>query len=236
MRQYYKARGAMMNIAFIFSRKTREKKLSHGKQKKECERNNTTLDRDDILIKQIDEFKVKARQLQEMLQTREGRVHELQGIVHTKEERMMELEGELQKKKQEANLISEELNQSIQQVMGKMDAFMQSMGERLLTEMTDNLDENRKLLNGIEETVLSVNQAVDGMKKDIGDNIHEENVRNYRNVQTLIGELENKMLQKEDHKKNVKGIKTMLQCVTWISVINFMAIVGYILFQAGVFK
>lgn len=236
MRQYYKARGAVMKIAFIFRRKTKEKKLDHRKQNKLWERNNIKLDRDDILIKQIDEFKVKARQLQEMLQTREGRVHELQGIVHTKEERMMELEGELQKKKKEANQVSEELNQSIQQVMGKMDAFMQSIGERLLTEMTDNLDGNKEMLKGIEETVHLVNQAVDGMKKDISENIHEENVRNYRNVQMVIGELEHKMVQKEDHNKDVKSMKTMLQCATWVSVINFMAIVGYILFQAGVFK
>lgn len=217
-----------------------EKLFRVGKMKKYAskskERKPTALDRDDILIKQIDEFKVKARQLQEMLQTREGRVHELQGIVHTKEERMMELEGELQKKKKEANLVSEELNQSIQKVMEKMDGFMQSIGERLLTEMTDNLNENKGILKGIEETVNSVNQSVDSMKKDVGENIHEENVRNYRNVQTLIGELEAKMIQKEDHKKEVKSMKTLLQCVTWISVINFIAIVGYLLFQAGVFK
>lgn len=227
----------MMNIAFIFGRGKKEKESNHGKNKKNAWKgNNTKLDRDDILIKQIDEFKVKARQLQEMLQTREGRVHELQGIVHTKEERMMELEGELQKKKKEANLVSEELNQSIQKVMEKMDGFMQSIGERLLTEMTDNLNENKGILKGIEETVNSVNQSVDSMKKDVGENIHEENVRNYRNVQTLIGELEAKMIQKEDHKKEVKSMKTLLQCVTWISVINFIAIVGYLLFQAGVFK
>jgi len=228
-----------MNIAFIFSRSRKEKKPNHRKIKnnqKAWKGNKKTLDRDDILIKQIDEFKVKARQLQEMLQTREGRVHELQGIVHTKEERMMELEGELQKKKKEANLVSEELNQSIQKVMEKMDGFMQSIGERLLTEMTDNLDENKVMLKGIEETVNSVNHSVDDMKKDIGENIHEENVRNYRNVQSLIEELETKMVQKEDHKKDVKSMKTLLQCVTWVSVINFMAIVGYLLFQAGVFK
>lgn len=228
-----------MNIAFIFSRRRKEKPPNHRKIKnnqKAWKGNKKTLDRDDILIKQIDEFKVKARQLQEMLQTREGRVHELQGIVHTKEERMMELEGELQKKKKEANLVSEELNQSIQKVMEKMDGFMQSIGERLLTEMTDNLDENKVMLKGIEETVNSVNHSVDDMKKDIGENIHEENVRNYRNVQSLIEELETKMVQKEDHKKDVKSMKTLLQCVTWVSVINFMAIVGYLLFQAGVFK
>lgn len=199
------------------------------------ERKRTALDRDDILIKQIDEFKVKARQLQEMLQTREGRVHELQSVVHQKEERVSELEQELSRKKNEANYVSEELNKNIQIVIDKMDQFMQSMGNRLSTEVQGSLNESKSLLTTMDETIQNVNVTVEGMKKDISENIHEENVRNYRNVQMVIVDLEKKMVQKEEHDKDVKSLKTILQCTTWIAVINFIVLVAYILFQLKVF-
>ncbi len=216
-----------------------EKLFRVGKMKKYAskskERKPTALDRDDILIKQIDEFKVKARQLQEMLQTREGRVHELQSVVHTKEERVQELEKELSRKKNEANYVSEELNRNIQMVIEKMDLFMQSMGERLSTEVQESLDESKSLLSTIDQTMQNINISVEGMKKDISENIHDENVRNYRNVQMVIVDLEKKMVQKEDHDKDVKSLKTILQCTTWVAVVNFIVLVAYILYQLKVF-
>ena len=216
-----------------------EKLFRVGKMKKYAskskERKPTALDRDDILIKQIDEFKVKARQLQEMLQTREGRVHELQSVVHTKEERVQELEQELARKKNEANYVSEELDRNIQMVIEKMDLFMQSMGERLSTDVQESLDESKSLLTTIDQTMQNINVAVEGMKKDISENIHDENVRNYRNVQMVIADLEKKMVQKEEHEKEIKSLKTTVQCTTWVAVINFIVLVAYILYQLKVF-
>ena len=218
-----------MGIEFFF-RIGKKKHVSKTKERK-----TTALDRDDILIKQIDEFKVKARQLQEMLQTREGRVHELQTVVHAKEERVQELEQELSRKKSEANYVSEELNRNIQMVIEKMDLFMQSMGERLSTEVQESLDESKSLLTTIDQTMQNMNISVEGMKKDISENIHDENVRNYRNVQMVIVDLEKKMVQKEDHEKDVKSLKTILQCTTWVAVVNFIVLVAYILYQLKVF-
>ena len=219
-----------MGIRNLFRIRKKKKNASKAQERKQ-----TALDRDDVLIKQIDEFKVKARQLQEMLQTREGRVHELQSVVHAKEERVQELEKELSRKKNEANYVSEELNRNIQVVIDKMDQFMQSMGERLSTEVQDSLNESKSLLTTIDQTMQNVNVSVEGMKKDISENIHDENVRNYRNVQMVIVVLEKKMVRKEDHDRDIKSLKTIMQCATWVTVINFIALVAFILYQLKVF-
>ena len=55
------------------------------------ERMQDKLDKDDFLLSQIDEFREKAKQLQEMLSNKETKANELQSIVAEREEKAEEL-------------------------------------------------------------------------------------------------------------------------------------------------
>ena len=65
--------------------------LKENEQHNRSERTNSKvdkgMDKEDFLLKQIDEFREKAKQLQALLVTKEDKVQELQNIVDEREEK-----------------------------------------------------------------------------------------------------------------------------------------------------
>ena len=79
--------------------------LKENEQHNRSERTNSKvdkgMDKEDFLLKQIDEFREKAKQLQALLVTKEDKVQELQNIVDEREEKAKELQHVLNARKSE---------------------------------------------------------------------------------------------------------------------------------------
>ena len=63
------------------------------------------MQQDDFLLKQIDEFREKAKQLQSILVTKENKVDELQSVLEEREEQARKLQQELEEHQKEADLL-----------------------------------------------------------------------------------------------------------------------------------
>ena len=75
----------------------RVKSVMHGK-----ERIQGKVEKEDFLLNQIDEFREKAKQLQNLLASKESKVQELQTLVNEREDKAQELEQILTEKQEEA--------------------------------------------------------------------------------------------------------------------------------------
>ena len=70
--------------------------LGIGRIRQERERRQRAIKKEDYLLKQIDEFREKAKQLQTLLDSREVKVQELQLLVDEKQYQANELEEVIQ--------------------------------------------------------------------------------------------------------------------------------------------
>ena len=248
-----------------------------------AERNVSTvreLEKEDLLLNQIDEFREKAKQLQDLLLSKESKAQELQTLVNERQDKAEELELLLNARKEEANQIMRVFNQKVDdltaKVTGKMDEMEVSISHQVLQaknasvaqleanrklneeqlEANKKLSEeqlaknkqfleeqaiaNKKLSEGqIAEVKVLLDTAttqLDSIKTDLSEKVHSENVKCYRNIQDLFTEFDSKIEKMDEMEKGVDAIRGYVKCLTWFSVINFVVLVGFILYSLGVFN
>lgn len=247
------------------------------------ERNERTvqeLENEDLLLSQIDEFREKAKQLQDLLLTKESKAQELQTLVNERQDRAQELEQLLNARKEEANQIMRSFNQKVDdlaaKVTGKMAEMELSISNQVLEaknasvaqleanrklneeqmEASKKLSEeqleknkqfleeqaiaNKKLSEGqIAEVKVLLDTAtnqLDSIKIDLSEKVHSENVKCYRNIQDLFNEFDSKIEKMDAVEKGVDSIRGYVKCLTWFSIINFIVLIGFILYSLGVFN
>lgn len=247
------------------------------------ERNVSTvqeLEKEDLLLNQIDEFREKAKQLQDLLLSKESKAHELQTLVNERQDKAEELEQLLNARKEEANQIMRVFNQRVDDLTAKVTGKMAEMevsishqvlqaknasvaqleanrklneeqmeankklSEEQLAKNKQFLEEqaiaNKKLSEGqIAEVKVLLDTAttqLDSIKTDLSEKVHSENVKCYRNIQDLFTEFDSKIEKMDEMEKGVDAIRGYVKCLTWFSIINFVVLIGFILYSLGVFN
>jgi len=96
------------------------------------------MEKEDFLLQQIDEFREKAKQLQQLMQSRETKAKELQGVVDEKEAKANELDSLIHVRRGEADRIMNDVSEKIDEM---------SVGVR--TEMSGLSDAVSREVNGL---------------------------------------------------------------------------------------
>ena len=89
---------------------------------------NKSIEKEDYLLTQIDEFRAKAQQLQTLLLTKESKVQELQEIVDEREVKAKELEHLLGERQKKADGITAEVSMQIDNLINKVTEKMEAIG------------------------------------------------------------------------------------------------------------
>ena len=97
------------------------------------------MDKDDFLLAQIDEFREKAKQLQEMLITKESKAKELQTIVQEREVKADELQQILDERQEKVDGIEAEVARQIDQLIERVDGKMQEIQLLVITKVVTTL-------------------------------------------------------------------------------------------------
>ena len=255
----------------------------HELSERETERTQTTVDRldkEDFLLNQIDEFREKAKQLQNLLLSKESKVLELQSLVNERQDKAEELEQILNARQEEADQIMKDFNQKVDELSAKVTHKMTEIEASISHQVTQaknasvaQLEANRKLneeqieaSKKLNEEQLAKNkqfleeQAIankklsegqiaevkvlldtattqlDSIKTDLSEKVHSENVKCYRNIQDLFTEFDSKIEKMDAMEKGVDSIRGYVKCLTWFSIINFVVLIGFILYSLGVFN
>lgn len=235
----------------------------------ERERNIIDVNKEDFLIKQIDEFKEKAKQLQQLLDFKENKVEELQHIVDEREQKAQNLQNVLRVRQQEADKVNQSVDVHVEQISKKLegqigqmnrgiDAKMAQVAVQLddgVQGMEQQLQVQNQQLNELKEQIgnivselnkgtddqlkASVEELVtklDTMKNELSEKVHTENVKSYRNIQTLMEELDGKLGQVELGDNSMKTMKGYLKAIIVLGVLNLVAVAGLILYEVGIFN
>lgn len=257
---------------------TRIKQSQHISQRRE--RIQKEVENGDFLLSQIDEFREKAKQLQELLALKENKVQELQSVVSEREDKAHELQNILTERQEEADKIIADFTKKVDELASrvtvKMDDIEKDISEQVSEvklasveqfESSRRLNEDQIAANKefTEEQLALIKQfleeraavnkklseeqiaevktlletaaaQLEAMKNELSEKVHSENVKCYRNIQDLFSELDSKTEKIDAVEKGVTSMQGYLKCLSWFSILNFVLLIGYILYSLGVFK
>ena len=227
---------------------------------------NKTIEKEDYLLTQIDEFRAKAQQLQSLLITKESKVQELQEIVDEREIKAKELEYILDERQRKADGITEEVTKQIDSLITKVTEKMEAIGASLGNQLQDGQKINELQLEELKNTLgdlngqqleeikgalgsLSEQQAeelknalselntqLEVVKSDLSDKVHSENVQCYRNLADLLKSVEGKLDKANEIEKKVTSVHKCTVAVIVLSVINMLGLTALALYELGIFQ
>ena len=170
---------------------------------------------DDVLLREIDAFRQKAETIQSMIRERESRVSALEEELRQKEAQNIEmkttlsaLESELERKHQEADGLVTNVETQVDRVLGEL----------------------RNEMNGLS----SVSESVEGMKTDLYDKVHNENVKVYRNIQGLLEERDKQDNTLDETRNQFKKMGSKVMFTTVLLVLNLGVGVAILLMLLGI--
>lgn len=217
-----------------------DKLIAYGRDKArrrtERERIIKNVEKEDFLLNQIDEFREKAKQLQSLLALKENKVQELQEIVEEREGKAKELSDIIEEHQDAADRVVAGVGTQIDGMVEKVDAKLNELNETFAERLAENAvnsseqnDEVRKLINEqnekLTETVNSLNGQFDKIKNEICEKVHNEDVKCYRNIQTLFEEADKKTEIIKDEVYELLSMKKFVLASTVISALNMIGII-----------
>lgn len=208
----------------------------------------------------------KVQELQTIVNEREDKAQELQCILTERQEEADKIVTEFTKKVDElAGRVTSKMDEIEHSISGQVTEVKRASEQQLaanrnlneeqiaankkLTEeqLTTNkqfLEEqaiaNKKLSEGqIAEVKVLLETAtaqLEEIKTELSEKVHSENVKCYRNIQELFNEFDSKIEKMDAMEKGVSQVRGYLKCLSWFSVLNFVLLIGYILYALGVFN
>lgn len=250
------------------------------------------MQKEDFFLKQIDEFKEKAKYLHNLMMTKESKVEELEGELEEKEEKAKNLQEILDGKQEEADNLTQNVRVQIDALISRVDAQMRAIDESIsgeintleeqISEQMAEINSNsrqglaemekkiqdfslstseklEKQTDSVKETLGSFSseltkinaeleklaeapkddeessKKLEEVKLELGEKIHRENVKCYRNIQTLLEELEGKIERVEIGTQSMKVVKSYFGALIILGVVNFAGIIAIIAHMFGFF-
>lgn len=207
------------------------------------ERTYTELEREDLLLNQIDEFREKAQQLQELLLSKESKAVELQHIVDEREGKARELEHILSERQRRADGITEEMTKQIDSLIDRVSAKVDEIGTSIHEAVGKELSDSRQLsekqveeLKELKELLATLTPQLEEVKTELSDKVHTENVKCYRNIADLFKSMEDKMDKVNDVQQSVSSVRKCTITIIVLTVINMLGLVALALYELGVFQ
>lgn len=215
------------------------------RRKTERERITKEVEKEDFLLSQIDEFREKAKQLQDLLATKQNKVQELQEIVEEREGKAKELSDILDERKDAADRVVAGVGEQIDGMVDKVDAKLAELNETFAERLAENAvnsseqnEEVRKLIHEqnekLTETVNGLNGEFDRIKNEICEKVHTEDVKCYRNIQTLFEESDKKIDLLKEEVNDLLSMKTLLKVITGITAVNLVGLAVFIIYALGI--
>ena len=99
---------------------------------------------------------------------------------------------------------------------------------------------NKKLSEGqiaeVKALLENATAQLESIKTDLSEKVHSENVKCYRNIQDLFNEFDSKIEKMDEMEQGVGSVKGYVKCLSWFAILNFVVLIGFILYSLGVFN
>ena len=200
---------------------------------------------DDTLLAQIDEFRVRAQQLQLLLDRKQEKAKELQQIVSEREDKAEELEKIVKERQVRADGLTEAVEKKIDSMVYKVDAKLDEVKTTVNSKLQDGQEKEEARNAEIKEALDQVSEKVDGMsavteqldtvKADLSEKIHTESVQSYRNISELLKNVEGRLNKLDALEAEVHKLRKVTRAIIVFTIINLVGVIVSILANFGLF-
>lgn len=191
--------------------------------------------KEDFLLNQIDEFREKAQQLQDLLLTKESKAEELSELVSQREHKANDLQNILNERQKKADEITLEVERQIDALIKKVSDKMDEIEGSLSKNVADGQKANEEQALKVYESLGQIQNSLLDMKNEVNEKIHSENVKCYRNIQDLFKGIEDKLDGINMINDKVKGVKGITVFTMIICLFNFFGLIAFALYSLGIF-
>ena len=176
---------------------------------------------EDLLLEEIDAFREKAMQLQELINRKQSHVHELEKVVEKKELLTVEIQEKLAKTQKASDEIISTVHTEVSFIADGLNDSVSKMQSELLAQTKEKDEELDAKIASLDETIKSLNTELAVLKTELSEKIHSENVAEYRNLQEVIknSDFSEKIEEKADERfHTLKGRMTGSMIVSILSL------------------
>lgn len=192
-----------------------------------------TIEQEDYLLAQIDEFRVKAQQLQQLLQKKEEKAKELQQLVTEREGKAQALQQLVVERQDRADgftrIMEHKIDGLVEQVNVKLDEVKATVGQELAAGRREDEEKFTQFQEQFREELTTV-------KTELSEKVHNENVQSYRNMSELVKNVEQRMDKLEVLDKKLKTLKGLSASILIFSVLNLAGVIVSILMNCGILR
>lgn len=177
---------------------------------------------EDMLLAQIDAFRDKAKQLQGLINAKEQKVKDLEAMVQEKELRNAQLQNELAEKQAEADSIAADVETQVDRMMQTLRGNMDNLEKRIEEQVADNQENAATQTKEMRDTLQEMTSGLDAIKGELSEKVHSENVKQYRNIQDLLKELDNSEEENQNTMARFAMLKKRTMGLTVFAIINMV--------------
>ncbi|MCI5822220.1 MAG: hypothetical protein SO172_04340 [Pararoseburia sp.] len=177
---------------------------------------------EDMLLAQIDAFRDKAKQLQGLINAKEQKVKDLEAMVQEKELRNAQLQNELAEKQAEADSIAADVETQVDRMMQTLRGNMDNLEKRIEEQVADNQENAATQTKEMRDTLQEMTSGLDAIKGELSEKVHSENVKQYRNIQDLLKELDNSEEENQNTMAKFAMLKKRTTGLTVFAIINIV--------------
>lgn len=192
-----------------------------------------TVEQEDYLLTQIDEFRVKAQQLQKLLQKKEEKAKELQQLVTEREGKAQALQQLVVERQDRADgftrIMEHKIDGLVEQVNVKLDEVKATVDQELAANRKEEEEKFTQFQEQFREDLTTV-------KTELSEKIHNENVQSYRNMSELVKNVEQRLDKLEVLDKKLKTLKGLSVSILIFTVLNLAGVAVSILMNYGILR
>lgn len=189
---------------------------------------------EDLLLAEIDAFRDKATQLQQLIAQKEAKAAELEELVKEKERTNQLLQAELNKKQEEADSLVADVETQVDRMMQVVKNNMDQLESDIKDQVSGNQESYDKQHQTLQDTLRDVSEGLDTIQNELSEKTHSESVHLYRLIQDLLKEYDNSEAQAAKATEQYSSLKKFSTILVVFNVITIVLSIAILLFTLGI--
>ncbi|MCR5417271.1 MAG: hypothetical protein K6E79_10800 [Pseudobutyrivibrio sp.] len=190
---------------------------------------------EDLLLTEIDAFRNKAKQLQELIASKEQKAAELEELVREKEAINVKLQEELNRKQEEADSLVADVETQVDRMMQVVKNNMDQLEIDIKGQVNDNQESYETHNRNLQDTLRNVSDGLDTIQNELSEKTHSESVHLYRLIQDLLKEHDNSEEQLIKASEQYNSLKKLSTVVIILLVLTMGLSIATFVLSLGIF-
>ena len=189
---------------------------------------------EDLLLAEIDAFRNKASQLQQLIVAKEEKAAELEELVREKESANKKLQDELKRRQEEADKLVSDVETQVDRMMQVVKTNMDQLGVDIKDQVNNNQESYESQNKTLQDTLSTVSDGLGNIQNELSEKTHSESVHLYRLIQDLLKEHDNTSELLKQAQDNYNSLKSRCLLLTILSIISIGVSVASLLSLLGI--